>query len=109
MQLPTLRLLATPPEASQQLPRMAGKVLSAEPSVDHLGHVLEGPEVRPVPGGQGAPEEHLDQRTIRDRGWLSCSGSFGEGTSWTCNLAPLSGCLAGASRRSSGRGGLGVG
>jgi len=70
LERPPLGLLATPPEAGQELPHMAGVVLNAKFSVDHLGHALERPEVRPIPGSQGTPEEHRDQVALLGVGQL---------------------------------------
>jgi len=58
---------------------MAGVVLNAEPSVDHLGHALQRPEVCPIAGGQGTPEEHLDQLALLGSGELGRPPGRGPG------------------------------
>lgn len=65
---PPLGLLATPAEAGQELPHVAGVVGHPEVALDHGGHPLEGPEVGGVACSQGTLQEQFHQLLFLPRG-----------------------------------------
>lgn len=87
-----LGFLATPPQPVQQPPNMAGVIANVKPLPNHLCHALQGPQIGPVPRGQGARHQHPGQPLLLRLGELGWA-AWGRCGTKSCATPPLVGLV----------------